>query len=189
MSVVFLFFLVVLGTLAYTEWTAFREAQYPHKSRWYDSAKHNASLPVINYLGRDELFDVGVTVWLVPTELEIAKGRLLREARSSESAPTDSGVDPKDMLLPQDYSFLDSPLVPMYSDIVFRNATMTSKHLQETVKFTLPIAHFCGLNISATDLRATFVLIPHEGGLLDKASNWSTVVPDWMIKAPVRPWP
>ncbi len=187
---VYLFFLAVLGTLAYTGWTAFREAQYPHKSLWYDSAKHNTSLSVVNYLGREELFDVGVTVWLAPTELEVAKNRRLREASSSrESAPTNSGVDAKDKLQPNDYSFLDSPLIPLYSDIVFRNATMTSRHLQETVKFTLPIAHFCGLNVSATDLRATFVLIPHEGGLLDQASSWSTVVPDWMIKAPVRPWP
>ena len=177
--------------MAHTGWTAFREAQYPHKSLWYDPAKHNTSLPVVNYLGRDELFDIGVTIWLAPTELEVVKKKQLREANSSLESTTlaDSSVDLKDKLQPKDYSFLDSPLIALYSDIVFRNATMTSKHLQETVKFALPIAHFCGLNVSATDLRATFVLIPHEGGLLDKATNWSTVVPDWMIKAPVRPWP
>jgi hypothetical protein len=190
MTVVFLFFLAMLGILAHTGWTAFREAQHPHKSLWYDPAKHNTSLPVVNYLGREGLFDIGVTVWLAPTEIDVVGKRHLREANSSvKSALVDSSADPRDKLQPKDYDFLDSPPIPLYSDIVFRNATMRAKHLQETVKFALPIAHFCGLNVSTTDLKATFVLMPHEGSLLDKATNWSTVVPDWMIKAPVRPWP
>jgi len=189
-SLVFLFFLSILGVLVYQGWTALRNAQHPHKSLWYDSAKHNKSLPVINYLGRDDLFDIGVTVWLLPTEVDIARNKQIREASSVvDSAPRDSDLADKDRLQPNDYGFIDSPAIPLYSDIVFRNATMTSKHLLETVNFSLPIARFCGLNVSNSDLKAAFVLIPHRGGLLDKANKWSSVVPDWMTKSAVRPWP
>lgn len=178
MSVVFLFFLARVESQAHTGWAAFRETQYAHESLWYVPAKHNASLPVLNYLRRSELLDMGVTVWLAPTELEVVTKKQPRCASSSpESALPDSSVDPKDKVQPKDCGFLDLPLVPIYSDIVFRNATITFKHLQETVKLTLPIAHFRRVNVSANDLRATFNLGPHEGGLLDTATISSVVIP------------
>ncbi|KAJ7632960.1 hypothetical protein FB45DRAFT_519412 [Roridomyces roridus] len=80
---------------------------------------------------------------------------------------------------------------PLFSDIVFRGLRLSDKHALAEVKFQLPTTRFSAPNLTKSDLRATFFLLPTSPSLIDHVKNFSSWMPDSVFaqRRPTRPWP
>ncbi|KAI5481255.1 hypothetical protein MNV49_004875 [Pseudohyphozyma bogoriensis] len=187
--------------VAKTFWTDFDAARRPHVGLLHNAS--HSTLPVVPLVGRDTHFDVAVTVWLKPDELEIASRRQARLALAAAAEATDGPVasegssegDGKEgkggarELTDLDWEDVDSQETALFSGVVFRNLTLRSKHVYEIVDFTLPTSRFCGLNLSHTDLYASFVVLPSSPSLIDHATNFSEWIPADKTRLKGRPHP
>lgn len=196
----------VLGT---TVWSLAQSARFPHKDAFHNST--HTTLPVIPLVNRQQLFDIGVTVWLRPTEEEMGRRRAARESAVSlgEVVPGDGKEREKDdWAVEQEERDLDREETALYSDVAFKGMRLTDKNVQKLINFRVPTAALCvllplapshgadrlrscGLNLTHWDLRASFVLIPTSPSPLDYIQKFSHYMPsaDKMYRRPLRSWP
>lgn len=132
---------------------------------------------------QDQTFDIAVTVWLRAEEEEekVWKESLTLENSNSDS---DASVVERQRRLKE-----ETIEVPLYSDIAFRGLRLSDRHITADVKFRLPTRKFLDQNLTATDLRGSFVLIPSSPSPLDYLVNFSTSYPKSIAQPPVRSWP
>jgi hypothetical protein len=135
-------------------------------------------------------FDIAVSVWLRAPEDEEAQSKRL----DLENSPPKSEEVPDWLALmfakarAQDEDVLEKPL---FSDVVFRGLRLSDKHASTKVNFRLPTARFLATNLTASDLRATFLLLPSSPSLIDHVKNFSSWMPDSVFakRLPTRSWP
>jgi hypothetical protein len=98
---------------------------------------------------------------------------------------------------------------PLYSDIAFRGLRLSDKDISTAINFRLPTARLyvkpshgsisllvnlspscsLGLNLTSSDLRASFVLIPSSPSPIDHLKSYSSWLPDHIKLLPRRAWP
>lgn len=118
----------------------------PHSSQRYN-ASNSTSLPVVPIVGRDQLFDIAVTVWIKPTEPEIIARRTARLARLSAESDAPGYADGFTSSLEreraeEDALYEDENDVVLYSEVPpsFRNLRLSDKHVVAWVNYSLPVA-------------------------------------------------
>ncbi|GLB42812.1 hypothetical protein LshimejAT787_1202610 [Lyophyllum shimeji] len=150
-----------------------RDVAKPHRGLYYKGSlddKLNDVQVVRPLIGRDQTFDIAVTVW-VRTEEEV-------------EVP-DEDVRRKSSL----WTVKAPSVTPLYSDIVFRGLRLTDKNVFATVNFTLPTAYFRKDVLTNYDLRGSVVLVPTSPSLLDYIVDFDSWIPDIIDTLPVRSWP
>ncbi|KAF8063483.1 hypothetical protein FPV67DRAFT_247135 [Lyophyllum atratum] len=144
----------------------------PHRALYHVGPldeKSDISQVVRPLIGREQEFDIAVTVWV--------------RSEDEEAKRSEHGVKASIWTV-------EAPsVIPLYSDIVFHGLRLTDKNVFATVNFTLPTAHFRNHSLTNYDLRGSIVLIPSSPSLLDHIVDFSTWLPDFVEALPVRSWP
>ncbi|KAK0471373.1 hypothetical protein IW261DRAFT_1405834 [Armillaria novae-zelandiae] len=158
--------------------------RHPHKTLY-----HNGSLEeqaVVQPLIDDEqLFDIAVSVWLRAPKEEEEEWRKLSPMVDNVIDKSDPNYD---IYLKGDKKLLYTPL---YSDVAFHGVSLKDKSVFADVHFQIPTSRFLDKNLTTSDLRGTFVLIPSSKSLLKHVTNFSSWMPDAVFDnlPPVRSWP
>ncbi|KAK4704309.1 hypothetical protein P7C70_g1903, partial [Phenoliferia sp. Uapishka_3] len=196
LSLVALFF----GMLAYGLWGIFSKEAWPHTADYHDP-KSLTDQPVVPLWRTDERFDVGVSVWVRPTEEALREWRARRkeakatetealEVVTSESATTETPLKFNLNSIIDRWDEEDQEEdVPLFSDVVFRGVRLRDKNVLAAIHFELPTARFCAINLTTSDLRASFFLIPTSPSLFDYVTKWSYWIPQSVVRKRVRTWP
>jgi hypothetical protein len=154
----------VLFTLASVVHTSIQTTRFPHKEELYNplNASHTA-LPVIPLVDHNTTFDIGVTVWLTPTEpvilarrrqrLEVAAAAAADLTLSQDGAGARAKVESREghvdvdakgekgiINTEEDDNELDKAETALFSDVVFAGLRLQDKHVTRMVNFTLPTA-------------------------------------------------
>ncbi|ETW86416.1 hypothetical protein HETIRDRAFT_246875, partial [Heterobasidion irregulare TC 32-1] len=127
----------------------------------------------------DQTFDIAVTVWLRAQEEE-EKAWKDSSMLNILNSDFDASVAERQRRVEED--LLE---VPLYSDIVFRGLRLSDRHITADVKFRLPTRKFLDQNLTVTDLRGSFVLIPSSPSPLDYLVNFSTSWPRSISRLPL----
>lgn len=180
-----------------------QQTRFPHKSLYHTGPSYNPEDVIRPLISDEQRFDIAVSVWVRAPEDEEAEFKRLRpESPIQEEAPTSTQIDMGGRLgkvwmavsldegnkMLSDEDILEKPL---FSDVVFRSLRLSDKHASARVDFRLPTARFRAANLTESDLRATFLLIPSSPSLVDHVKNFSSWMPDSVFskRRPTRPWP
>lgn len=152
-------------------------------------------------VGKDQKFDVAVSVWI--------RARVEEERTWRESLVV--GADGEEKKREAEYSILETPL---FSDVVFRDLSLSDRHRRVDVPLRIPIAKLYVLstcwcsdrtrmlssptdnditysreqNLTLMDLRSSFILIPSSPSPLDRLVNYSRAY-NSLGEVPRRSWP
>ncbi|KAK0431215.1 hypothetical protein EV421DRAFT_1912101 [Armillaria borealis] len=179
------------------------KVRHPHRALYRNGSLEEQAV-VRPLIDGEQQFDIAISVWLrAPKEEEEKWRRLSPTVDDAEEYPEDGtfrfpiDIDNKvkglgtkfevhqvveksdpnyDIYLKGDKKLLYTPL---YSDIAFHGVAHT---------------HFCyslDRNLTTSDLRGTFALIPSSQSLLKHVTNFSSWMPDAVYNnlPPVRSWP
>ncbi|KAJ7766863.1 hypothetical protein B0H16DRAFT_1522677 [Mycena metata] len=194
-----------LGWATFLFLTAFlRGLRFPHQSLYHTGGPpYNSSEVIRPLIPQEQAFDIALTVWLRAPELEEAEFRRLQLENAppkEEETPSPVQLDIKGLgkisasvILDQVDQFRDQHILetPLFSNIVFQGLLLSDKHRSTKVAFRLPTARFLSANLTESDLRATFLLLPSSPSLIDHIKNFSSWMPDSILanRPATRPWP
>ncbi|KAJ7600247.1 hypothetical protein C8J56DRAFT_813027 [Mycena floridula] len=149
---------------------------FPHIARYQNQTLEqvqNRSLVVQPLIGRDQTFDIAVSIWL------LRPGRQNHNLYESNTGwpmklkPARFGFG---QVLDEDwlytYNRLEENEQAIYSQIVFRGLRLKDKDVHTEIQFQLPTEVFRDY-VSRGDLRASFVLIPSSPSLMDHFHSYS----------------
>ncbi|PBK87240.1 hypothetical protein ARMGADRAFT_1016752 [Armillaria gallica] len=196
--------------------TAFVDkVRHPHRALYRNGSLEEQAV-VQPLIDSEQRFDIAISVWLrAPKEEEEKWRRLSPTVDDAEEYPEDGtfrfpiDIDNKvkglgtkfevhqvveksdpnyDIYLKGDKKLLYTPL---YSDIAFHGVNLKEKNVFADVHFQIPTSRFLDRNLTTSDLRGTFVLIPSSQSLLKHVTNFSSWMPDAVYNnlPPVRTWP
>ncbi|KAL1742983.1 hypothetical protein HDZ31DRAFT_65451 [Schizophyllum fasciatum] len=190
---------VYLGYLALSKAASFVDWQrHPYKDLHYNgTVAGEAVRPLID---AEQTFDVVLSVWLRAPEAEEA-AFLAENSADSEgerrplSAPLDNMADLSSWMMgnpvhqmlrkSQTAQVLERPL---FSDVIFKDARLSDRDRAMAIPLRIPTARFAAENLTNTDLRASFMIIPSSS--VDEITNYSSWKPDAVVRArPARAWP
>ncbi|THV02602.1 hypothetical protein K435DRAFT_775406 [Dendrothele bispora CBS 962.96] len=185
-----LFFSGSFGYLLYLSWlsrTNFVPPRHLYQNQSLPDVL-NRSMVVQPLIGKDQTFDVAVSVWIrapraKEKEWKIDQGHRVLEAIQLSSTSKPWYIDDERRLY-----------YPLYSDIVFRGLHLSDKGVTTSVNFTVPLAReglSTLLDKNSKDLHATLVLIPNSPSLIDSVVNYSSWYPEEVVStfSPRRTWP
>ncbi|KAF7338002.1 hypothetical protein MVEN_02024100 [Mycena venus] len=152
-------------------------ARFPHKALYHAASPHGATDVIRPLITEQDTFDIARKP-PTSTQLELdGLGKIWVGLKLAE------GND----------KFRDEYVLekPLFSDVVFRGLRLSDKHASAKVNFRLPTARFLAANLTESDLRATFLLLPSSPSLIDHVKNFSSWMPDSVFakRRPTRPWP
>ncbi|KAJ6531299.1 hypothetical protein B0H19DRAFT_1273505 [Mycena capillaripes] len=161
-----------------------QEARFPHRELYHKESSYKAEDVIRPLIADEDRFDIAVSVWLRALEDEEAEsGRRNLERKIWVALSMAEGND----------RFRDEYVLerPLFSDIAFRGLRLSDKHALTKVDFRLPTARFLAANLTESDLRATFLLLPSSPSLIDHVKSFSSWMPDSVFpkRRPTRPWP
>lgn len=139
--------------------TSYSDLSHPHRALYHkaDSAQPQELTAVVQPLiDEKQRFDIFATIWL-------------RVPSKNLDGDTDLTEE-----------------IVIFEDTVFKGVGLKDKTHHSIINYRIPTATFERRNISNHDLRASIVLIPQSPSLLDYASNYTTWIPDGVIKPPSR---
>ncbi|KAF5361491.1 hypothetical protein D9758_006202 [Tetrapyrgos nigripes] len=191
----------------------YRFTANPHQHLYQNqtlSQVSNRSSVVQPLIGKEQTFDIAVSLWIRGTKEEEEAWRASQddfedvELDTSEPlrffqtiAKPNLGSQNKINLQighdEEDFLRGDKRLLyhPLYSDILFHGLRPSDKHITASINFSLPTEKFREAQLHETDLLSTFVLIPTSPSLMDSMVNFSSWKPDQVLsKYPLyRTWP
>ncbi|PPQ99840.1 hypothetical protein CVT24_009634 [Panaeolus cyanescens] len=112
------------------------------------------------------LFDLRATVWI--------KENLEHEHTKREDDDTEPKREGKETVLVE--------------ETIFTGVSLHDKSVKTAINLRIPTEIFKNAVLHESDLRASFILIPKQPSLLDRAVNFSTVNPKTLVQ-PVRSYP
>ncbi|EIM87172.1 uncharacterized protein STEHIDRAFT_168004 [Stereum hirsutum FP-91666 SS1] len=152
-----------------------KDVKDPHREKIFDANGTVASGIVRPLVGKDQKFDVAVSVWI---RAGVEEERTWRESLAMHA----DGEEEKREV---EYSILEKPL---FSDVVFRDLSVSDKHRRVDVPLRIPTAKFREQNLTLMDLRGSFILIPSSPSPLDRLVNYSRAY-NSLDEVPRRSWP
>lgn len=178
-----------------------KDVKDPHREKIFDVNGTVASGIVRPLVGKDQKFDVAVSVWI---RAGVEEERTWRESLAIHA----DGEEEKREV---EYSILEKPL---FSDVVFRDLSLSDKHRRVDVPLRIPIAKLCvhstcwcsdrtrlssdptdnvvtysrEQSLTLMDLRGSFTLIPSSPSPLDRLVNYSRAY-NSLGEVPRRSWP
>ncbi|KAK0462887.1 uncharacterized protein EV420DRAFT_1264920 [Desarmillaria tabescens] len=174
--------------------TAFVDkARHPHRALYRNGSLEEQAV-VRPLIDDNQQFDIAVSVWLRASKEEEEEWR----RRLSSTIEDEEYLDNITFRFPLDMGNKVKEIVyqvllytPLYSDIAFRRVSFKDKNVLADVKFQIPTSRFLDKNLTTSDFRGTFVLIPSSKSLLKHVTNFSSWMPDAVYDnlPPVRPWP
>ncbi|KAJ6490488.1 hypothetical protein DFH09DRAFT_374094 [Mycena vulgaris] len=196
-------FCFTAGAIIYYGHGMVEEVRFPHKALYHPGASYNPEDVIRPLISEQQTFDIAVSVWVRAPEDEQAEYKRLKASVTiEEAAPASSQIDlggnlgkvwvttslDGDNRMYRNEDILETPL---FSDVVFRGLRLSDRHVSATVNFRLPTARFLAADLTESDLRATFLLVPSSPSLLDHVKNFSSWMPDsvYAKRRPTRPWP
>ncbi|KAK7046051.1 hypothetical protein VNI00_007046 [Paramarasmius palmivorus] len=129
----------VNGTLRFTHASVYQNQTWEEAVK--TGQRYTVARPLID---QEQMFDVGVTVWLRKTEEEMGA----------------AGGDATERAI--------------YQDIVFRGLKLRDKAKLAKIPLQIPPTVFRSENISTSDLSASIILMPQSPSLLDRMTNYSS---------------
>ncbi|KAK0497989.1 hypothetical protein EDD18DRAFT_127704 [Armillaria luteobubalina] len=185
--------------------------RHPHGPLYHNGSLEEQAV-VQPLIDGEQQFNIAVSVWLRAPKEEEEEWRKLSSTvdDDTEGYPEDATLripisigdnskievhqvvdksDPNyDIYLKGDKKLLYTPL---YSDVAFHEVNLKDKSVFADVHFQIPISRFLDRNLTTSDLRGTFVLIPSSKSLLKHVTNFSSWMPDAVVDnlPPVRSWP
>ncbi|KAJ7575994.1 hypothetical protein C8J56DRAFT_800926, partial [Mycena floridula] len=150
------------------------ESTFPHIALYRNQtldAVQNRSLVVQPLVGKEQTFDIAVSVW----QKRYATGDAIRVDSSGKWPMKFKG----DLYMELDedwlytYNCLDERERVVYSDIVFRGLRLQDKEVHARLNFQVDLKPFRDSYVSWTDLRASFVLIASSPSLMDHFQSYN----------------
>ncbi|THV06662.1 hypothetical protein K435DRAFT_710817 [Dendrothele bispora CBS 962.96] len=187
-----------------------QELAHPHSHLYQNqslSEVSNRSLVVQPLVGKEQTFDIAVSVWIRALQAEEEKWKAgLGESRTD----LESGQH-KPLQFLQNYKGMEEKVTihvgfdedeflhgekrelyhPLYSDIVFRGLRSSDKGVTTSINFTIPTQKFREPKLTGSELRASLLLIPTSPSLMDSVVNYSNWIPEELRSkiALKRTWP
>lgn len=191
------------------------KVRHPHRALYRNGSLEEQAV-VQPLIDGEQQFDIAISVWLHAPKEEEEKWRRLSPTVDDAEEYQEDGTfrfpididnkvkglgtkfevhqvveksDPNyDIYLKGDKKLLYTPL---YSDIVFHGVNLKQKNVFADIRFQIPTSRFLDRNLTTSDLRGTFVLIPSSQSLLKHVTNFSSWMPDAVYNnlPPVRSWP
>ncbi|KAF9559385.1 hypothetical protein CPC08DRAFT_708923 [Agrocybe pediades] len=161
--------LLALSLLGYGSMLMIRRLlSVPHKEMYHRVTDETSLDKVVKPLiTEDQTFDIVATVWLRDDSMLV-----------DEPATTNAGIEGSRSKVLRERA--------IFSDTVFRGVKITDRGLKTSVKLEIPTAIFKKAELSNTDLRASFVLVPNEPSPIDRITNYSGWVPADAMYPPFR---
>ncbi|KAK7443476.1 hypothetical protein VKT23_015650 [Stygiomarasmius scandens] len=205
--------LVISGFVAYFLYiflqALYQTFTYPHQYMYQNqslSEVSNRSSVVQPLIGKEQTFDLAVSVWIRATKAKEEEWRELQKSFVNSNLDSEErlqfmqspnetdqkisvllGFDEDELL----YGQKNDLYHPLYSDIVFRGLRLSDKGVAANINFTVPTEKFRDAKLSNFDLQGTIVLIPTSPSLMDSVVNFSSWIPEELLlnRPPRRTWP
>ncbi|KAJ9107516.1 hypothetical protein QFC21_000972 [Naganishia friedmannii] len=165
-------------------WEVFDVARHPHKAHHHKGTLEGfvqVDTDIVRpILEPDVRFDVAVALWYSLPEDE-------QDAMDNSTATEGEKTLMQYFNLPLRDIRPIPKQIPLFSDIIIRNASFQDEHIHRQVTYQLPLERFRAKKLGSFDVRATFVLLPLDSDRFNRISNFSDWKTDEIVVAPILP--
>ncbi|KAF9553624.1 hypothetical protein CPC08DRAFT_767400 [Agrocybe pediades] len=131
----------------------------PHSDMYYRTRDKTSPDEVIkSFIAEDETFDILATVWIRDDDVY-----------TYEPPGSNAGIEGSPSKVLRERA--------IFLGTVFRRVKLSDKGLETRVPLQIPTAIFKKPELTHTDLRASFVLVPNEPSAITRITNYSSWIP------------